>query len=108
MDIEPELQIVDWTILPHFLKQGIESFPFDTTQSAQIFSDLLVARIRCLLLQPPCSNDTSIAVAKFIDLVFTEMVNIFLPCLCYYLLHPFTYKLFLFRRLGQNLPEDAF
>ena len=78
MDSQIELQMVDWTILPPFLRQGIKSFPFDTTQSAQIFSDLLIACIRCLLLQAPSLDDSSITITEFINLIITKMVTVWL------------------------------
>jgi hypothetical protein len=107
MDIQPEIQLIDWTLLPHFLREGIESFPFDTTQSAQIFSDLLIARIQCILLQAPSLNDSSITITKFVDMLLTEMVNMDNESLSI-IIHPFTYNIIIIQTAGAKYAGICF
>lgn len=107
MDIQPEIQLIDWTLLPHFLREGIKSFPFDTTWSAEIFSDLLIAHIQCILLQAPSLNDSSITITKFVDMLLTEMVNMDNESLSI-IIHPFTYNIIFIQTAGAKYTGICF
>jgi hypothetical protein len=67
--------LVNWKALPKFFYQGIESFPFETTQEAQMFSDLLVSRIRSSLRQAPGVNDSPELIGRFLASLQNELVR---------------------------------
>jgi len=95
-----QFYIVDWTLLPHFLCEGIHYFPFKTTAEAQVFSDLLVSRIRGSLVRAPTVNESSEKIAHFISRLDMEMLGeyrISPPC-------PF---ISLFIQLGPSLSAYA-
>jgi hypothetical protein len=70
-----QFMLIDWAALPQFLREGIQSFPFESTEEAQIFSDLLVSRIRCLLIRGPSLNDSAETIREFISSLRTELVR---------------------------------
>jgi hypothetical protein len=69
------LYLVDWTLLPRFLCTGIDRFSFNTTDEAQVFSDLLVSRIRTALVRAPEVNESSEKIAEFISRLNVEMMG---------------------------------
>jgi hypothetical protein len=72
--MEAAFSLIDWPMLPKFLKEGINWFPFKSTSSAQDFSDLLVVRARCTLLSTPSVGDLDAVIASYIDYLNQEMV----------------------------------
>ena len=70
-----KLYLVDWTLLPQFLCTGIDWFSFNTTDEAQVFSDLLVSRIRTALVRAPAVNESSERIAEFISRLDMEMIG---------------------------------
>jgi len=67
--------LIDWAALPNFLCEGIQSFPFESAEEAQIFSDLLVSHIRCLLIRGPSLNDSAETIQEYISSLCTELVR---------------------------------
>ena len=69
------LYLVDWTILPAFLREGIQYFSFNTTDEAQVFSDLLVSRIRCSLLRAPTPNQSLEIIGNYTTTLHMELLG---------------------------------
>jgi hypothetical protein len=51
MDLE--MCLVNWALIPAFVKEAVVNFPFKCTADAQMFSDLLVSWMRGRLIGAP-------------------------------------------------------
>ena len=47
----PRIRLVEWDCLPSFVREACNEFPFRSTAEAQVFSDLLMARLRGLVVR---------------------------------------------------------
>ena len=80
MDCETKIHLINWTLLPYFVREGIDSFPFQTAEEAQIFSDLLIARIRSFISHAPSLIDPTNVKEDFVASVDAELVCLCDPC----------------------------
>jgi hypothetical protein len=74
--MEDELCLINWNLIPPFLKEAVEDFPFESTEEAQTFMDLMVSRMRCRLLQAPDVDDLPHLIDEFIDSIQAELVHL--------------------------------
>lgn len=73
--MEHEHGLVNWTLIPPFLKEAIIDFPFESTADAQDFSNLMVSRMRCRLLQAPELDDSAPRIERYLEAIEAELVS---------------------------------
>lgn len=69
-----EFHLLDWSLLPFFMKEAVEDFPFEDTIEAQMYSDLLVSRMRCRLINAPDMDESQPIIIAYLDTLEAELV----------------------------------
>lgn len=72
--MEREFCLINWTVIPPFLKEAVIEFPFESTDNAQDFSDLMMSRMRGRLLQAPEPDDSEHRIRQYLDSIEAELV----------------------------------
>jgi hypothetical protein len=69
-----EMCLVNWALIPAFVKEAVVDFPFECTADAQMFSDLLVSRMRGILIGAPELDDEGATIEEFMNAIEAEFV----------------------------------
>ena len=72
--MEYELVLVNWNLIPTFVKEAVEDLPFKSTDEAQDFSDLMTSWMRSRLLQAPEMDESPANIDAYLDSIEAELV----------------------------------
>jgi hypothetical protein len=72
--MECELCLVNWALIPAFLKEAVVDFPFECAADAQVLSDLMVSQMRGRLIGAPELDDAAPGIEEFMDCIEVELV----------------------------------
>ena len=72
MDLE--MCLVNWALIPAFVKEAVVNFPFECTADAQMFLDLLMSWMRGRLIGAPELDEEGARIEEFINSIEAEFV----------------------------------
>jgi hypothetical protein len=72
MDLE--MCLVNWALIPAFVKEAVVDFLFECTADAQMLLDLLMSWMRGILIGAPELDDEGARIEEFINSIEAEFV----------------------------------